>query len=308
MLDKQTHELVINYLLRQGRPIDIVRYRFHQGETSGRHVLQYLNAYQNPDGGYAHALEPDTRTSQSSPLQTWAATRILRKVIESPVTESQVKLLFDYLRDTPEFVDGRWRASIAAFNDAPHAPWWHYDEAKEAAAWGYNPTAELAGFILRFKPATSSLYSLAEDVVCQMIPRITAPDYHLTGHELSNVTTMYKDLLIAGRLDLLPENFGEFLKDKVHLALSKDAADYRAGEYGNIPPLYIMGKDSPYYEANQAVAEDYADFLEETLTEGGYWNPNWTWGNQELPPEVLADWRSDLTVENLLYLKGLGHI
>lgn len=306
MLDKVKSEQVFKYLLRRGRPLDIVRYRFHLGDTAGLHVLQYLSAYQNPDGGYGHGLDPDILTPASSPLATWAATRILRKIIESPVTESQVIRMFDYLRDTPDFVDGRWRACVPAMNDSPHAPWWHFDEEHEAEVWKYNPTAELAGFILRFKPATSSLYALAEDVVREMVPKLMSEEYQLDGHELSNVTTMYKDLLIAGRLDLLPEDFGEFLKRRVRLALTEGLADYRAGVYGNIPSLYIMGKDSPYYEENKEAAEDYADFLEESLQPEGYWNPNWTWGEQELPPEVLADWRSALSVENLLYLKGLG--
>lgn len=307
MLDKKTRDRITNYLLRRGRPIDIVRYRQQvSGEAAGRHVLQYLSAYQNEDGGYAHALEPVIRMPLSSPIATWAAIRILRKVIESPVTETQVKLLFDYLKDTEHFVDGRWRATIPAVNDYPHAPWWTYHEDKEAEQWGYNPSAELAGFILRFKPSTSNLYTMAEEVVQDMVPRIMANDYQLTGHELSNVTTMYKDLLIAGRLDLLPEDFGRFLQERVKQALTEDLADYRAGEYGNNPSLFFMSKDNPYYEANREVAEDYADFLEETLSEGGYWEPNWTWGDKELPPEVLHDWRSALTTENALYLKGLG--
>lgn len=69
--------------------------------------------------------------------------------------------------------------------------------------------------------------------------------------------------------------------------------------------MFIMSKDNPYYQENKDVAEDYADFLEETLMKEGYWNPNWTWGQEELPPDVLDDWRSSLTVENMIYLKGL---
>ncbi|NMB03640.1 MAG: hypothetical protein GX978_03705 [Tissierellia bacterium] len=310
MLDEKKCETVANYLLRRGRPLDIVRYRFHNGETSGRHVLQYLKSFQNEDGGYAHGLESDIQMPVSSPLVTWAATRILRKVIESPVTEIQVKMLFDYLRDTSEFVNGRWRASIPAMNDYPHAPWWTFDEETEEQTWRYNPTAELAGFILRFKSPSSNqtannLYTRAEKIIRAMIPVITADDYNLTGHELSNFTTLYKDLLIAGRLDLLPHDFGDFLQTKVKQALTNDLADYRAGEYGNVPSMFIMSKDNPYYQENKDVAEDYADFLEETLMKEGYWNPNWTWGQEELPPDVLDDWRSSLTVENMIYLKGL---
>lgn len=134
------------------------------------------------------------------------------------------------------------------------------------------------------------------------------PDYNLSGHELANVTTMYKDLIIAGRLDLVPENFGEFLQDRVHEAIEADKEKYGTDEYYIAPTHFIMGKDSPYYEKNKEAAERYADYLEASLTDGGYWDPNWTWGEDSLPPDVLRDWRSELTLENYLYLKGLGRM
>ena len=308
MIDKATQDKIINYLWRKGRPIDVSRLRYRIGETGSKLVLQFLNAYQNPDGGYGRGLEPDNMSPHSSPISSWAAIRILRKLIDNPVTETQVKRLFQYLDKTPDFVNGRWRGAVPSTNDYPHAPWWTFDEATEAETWGYNPTAELAGFILRFESPYSPLYARAEGIIRKMIPVIMAPEYGLTGHELGNVTTMYKDILIAGRLDLVPDYFEEFLQDRVKEALTDSVAKFGTDEYYLSPTHYIMGTDSPYYAANKEAAEAYADHLEASVTEDGYWEPNWTWGDQPIPADALRDWRSDLTLENFLYLKGLGRM
>ena len=43
-------------------------------------VINILKTYQNTDGGFANALEPDCWNINSTPLQTWAATRIIKEI------------------------------------------------------------------------------------------------------------------------------------------------------------------------------------------------------------------------------------
>ena len=43
-------------------------------------VLKILASYQNEDGGFGHGLEPDCWNPNSSPVQTWVATEIIKEV------------------------------------------------------------------------------------------------------------------------------------------------------------------------------------------------------------------------------------
>ena len=53
-------------------------YLFENG--SKEDVASVLKTYQNDDGGFANALEPDCWNINSTPLQTWVATQIIKEI------------------------------------------------------------------------------------------------------------------------------------------------------------------------------------------------------------------------------------
>jgi len=68
------------FIYRNARPLDIARWQYHFESGSKDSVLTALAAYQNEDGGFGHALEPDAWNPNSVPIQTWTATEILREI------------------------------------------------------------------------------------------------------------------------------------------------------------------------------------------------------------------------------------
>ena len=66
-----------DYVYSQGRLLDRRRFgaRFEGQDPTG--VERAVLAHRNPDGGFAHGLEPDTRTPNSQPLDTWIALELL---------------------------------------------------------------------------------------------------------------------------------------------------------------------------------------------------------------------------------------
>ena len=68
------------FIYRNARPLDLARWQYHFENGSKEAVLTALAYYQNEDGGFAHALEPDAWNPNSSPIQTWAATEILHEI------------------------------------------------------------------------------------------------------------------------------------------------------------------------------------------------------------------------------------
>ena len=69
-----------NWIYRHARPIDLARWQFHFEQGSRDAVVRCLTKYQNADGGFGHALEPDAWNPHSTPIQTWCATEIINEI------------------------------------------------------------------------------------------------------------------------------------------------------------------------------------------------------------------------------------
>ncbi len=55
------------FIYKNARPLDVARwnYLFENGDST--EVMKYLLSYQNEDGGFGHALEPDCWNEKSTP-------------------------------------------------------------------------------------------------------------------------------------------------------------------------------------------------------------------------------------------------
>ncbi|MFO7742262.1 MAG: hypothetical protein R6X31_08115, partial [Anaerolineae bacterium] len=87
------------FLKAQARPLDraLFEYRF-EGATADR-VVAKLAQYQNADGGFGHALEPDVRTPSSSALATGIGLTVLKELACSP-KHTMVITAVRFLRET----------------------------------------------------------------------------------------------------------------------------------------------------------------------------------------------------------------
>lgn len=119
---KEVYLKARGFIYRNARPLDLARFRFHFEAGKKEDVLSVLSYYQNADGGFGHALEPDAWNPASSPIQTWAATEILREIEFFDGGCSLIKGILDYLENTPYFDGHFWANIIPSNNLHPHAP------------------------------------------------------------------------------------------------------------------------------------------------------------------------------------------
>jgi hypothetical protein len=107
-------------------------------------VLAALRAYQNEDGGFGNALEPDKRCPSSQPQDIEIALHILDAI--DAMNDPMVVRACDYLVTitTPE---GGVPYALPSVNAYPHAPWWTVEENPAASL---NPTAAIAGLLLKY--------------------------------------------------------------------------------------------------------------------------------------------------------------
>jgi hypothetical protein len=129
------------FIWRTGRLID--RYRFANRFLGGDRapVLAALAAYQNPDGGFGNALEPDLRGPASQPEPVEVAFRVLDEV--GAMDHPMVAAACDWLV-TASTDEGGVPFVLPSALEHPRAPWWQTEPDPPA---GLVPTAAIAGLL-----------------------------------------------------------------------------------------------------------------------------------------------------------------
>jgi hypothetical protein len=132
------------FLLNNGRLLERRLFDFHFRDGSAGDVLAALLAYQNADGGFGNALEPDKRTPSSQPIDQEVALHVMSDVGMDEVT---MRRMCDWLM-TVTTEEGGVPFTLPTVSDAPHAPWWSTDDPHPPA--NINPTASIAGLLHKF--------------------------------------------------------------------------------------------------------------------------------------------------------------
>lgn len=86
LLSKEQQHNAKHFILQSARPLEQALYRYHFESGTKEDVLKQFETFQNSDGGFGHALEPDLRAPESSALATSVALNILRELETPPQT------------------------------------------------------------------------------------------------------------------------------------------------------------------------------------------------------------------------------
>jgi len=146
------------YIYRNARPLDLARWKYHFENGSNQGVLDALKAFQNKDGGFGHGLELDSLNPESSPIQTWKAMVRLEEIGFSDSSSEIIKGILRYLESNKDFNKdfNQWMRVIPSNNNYPHAVWWEFNKNNDL--YEYNPTAYIAGFIIKYANKNTLLY------------------------------------------------------------------------------------------------------------------------------------------------------
>lgn len=303
----KTFDEAKKFIYRNARPLELARWRFYFEGGAIDAVLDALACYQNEDGGFGHALEADCWNPNSSPIQTWYATHILREIGFADASHPLMQGALNYLANCEYFNGRSWPFEIPSNNDFPHARWWHCGEDYKDGV-SYNPSASLAGFWLRYGDKTSDFYKTVETIARDAVMAYMA-DESPDDHEIF----CYIELLnncAAARIDTLfdANAFTQKLVKDVHNAIEKNT-DIWATSYVCKPSFFLAGRDSIFYASNKALADYECAFIEATQLANGTWPISWRWSDYPDEYAVSANWwQSSFAVNNMLYLKGFGKL
>lgn len=292
-----------SFIYRNARPLDLARwmYLFENGDRDS--VLKILAAYQNEDGGFGHGLEPDCWTPDSSPVQTWTATEIIKETGLEDAEHPVIQGILKYLSSGMDFDGHTWANTVPSNNDAPHAPWWTYSPSHEVS---YNPTACFTGFILKYAQPGSELYQTALRLLQE------AYSFFKTNFPLESMHTVSCFVELYGYLRggkawgaVDPDEFRDLLNRQISRTLTRDTSVW-AVEYVCKPSLFIDSKDSDFYAGCSELCDFECEFISDSQQADGTWAVTWAWSDYPEQWHISKNWwKSDLIIKNLKFFKAM---
>lgn len=311
MLTQAQFTAAQNFIDQSARSLDQARFRHAFAAVSASEVLQELQAYQNPDGGFGRGLEPDWRSPASSALCTTIALQIMREVGVEP-NHDFVRSSLQYLVNTVHPHTHHWRnipvPSDVAATVQPHAPWWSQGTPPNRFdAFSLNPTAEILGYLYEYAAYVPSiippeLIQAVGDRVAYVLNTHPTP---LEMHDLLCCLRLYQSPGVPLGLKTLVH---QRLAKDLHTTLDTDPAAW--ADYGLRPLQVITRPDSPLMTGLEGAIAANLDFEVKSQNPDGAWYPTWDWGEMfpDAWPVAQQDWAGKLTVDTLLTLRAFDYI
>ena len=151
-MTKVSFERAKKWIEENGRPLEKTLIKFHFSEGASQEVIDTLKTFQNPDGGFGNAMEPDLRTPKSSILGTSIALQVLRSLNLKELGSDIVESAIIFILNNYNVEKMSWRIIPPEAENSPHAPWWNQvDREDNFVGFHLNPTAEILGYLYNNK-------------------------------------------------------------------------------------------------------------------------------------------------------------
>lgn len=262
-----------------GRPVDRARFALHFDEGSPEAFLTALAEYQNPDGGFGHALEIDIAASESQPFATELA---LKYCLDGgiPGGDALIQKTLAYL-ETAQEEDGSWRFRPEIYAQ-PMAPWF-----KNWTWPNLNPACTTAGILRAYGLGSARLHRRVLALFEQLADLSEVADgdfYSIRPYAMyfqPEWDHPQREFYLNGLLWwLIRQHLTNKIADSGHWLEYIESPDSWLGR--NMPP---------------AILQDRLNRLEaEQMPDGGW------------PTPYHPLWRGPVTVNNLIILRAFGRI
>jgi hypothetical protein len=271
------------------RLIDRLRYlHLFKGGDAGP-VLDALCAYQNPDGGFGHALEPDLRGPVSQPAPVASALEVLDET--GAGADPMVGRACDYLL-TITTEDGGVPFVLPTAGDFPRAPWWQTSENPPASL---VTTPAIAGILHKLGVAHPWL-DRATEFCWRRLAGFEAQHFY----ELRGVLIFLAHVPDRARAEASFERIGPQMFERKLVELDPHAPGEVHGPLDFAPVPEVMARR---LFADDLIAS-HLDALAARQQEDGGWTVNWTiW-----TPAAGLEWRGWATVHALATLRAYGRL
>jgi hypothetical protein len=260
-------------------------YHFRRGSREA--VLAALRAYQNEDGGFGQALEPDIRCPDSQPVPVQHALEIMDAV---GADAAMARRACDFLAAITT-AEGGVPFVLPSARDYPHAPWWNAHDDPPASL---NPTAAIVGLL--HKLGVDHPWMMPATAYCwERIAALQPSEMH----EMGVAITFLRYIPDRRRAQRELERLGQ------QLLASGLVADINATDYVRKPLDWAPSPDHPLRPLfDQTTIQANLDVLIAGQQEDGGWTITWP----PLSPGCELEWRGWVTLGALLTLRANGRL
>lgn len=274
-----------NFIWENGRLLErrIFEYVFHGG--SKNNVLHAIKAYQNDDGGFGHALEPDLRTPDSQPLFVEFA---LRALYDCNIKDAELAgEVCDYVARHTDLEKGIPTIFPASYN-FPRAEHWNHPSSVEPS---FSRLTGLVGLI-HWQGVEQPWLDTAVEVCLQDISSQTYDDSHTIINAFCLLEGLPQSEYISGLFDKLSED----LYQANFFCLEAPPQSY------GLTPLDFAPTANSYCRKvfSDKIISDHLRVLESQQEDDGGWQIKWE------PPGAMAklEWRAYKTLKSLVTLNS----
>lgn len=259
---------------------------------SGDGVIDALRGYQNDDGGFAHALEPDVRCPASLPIDVEAAFQAMAAA--GAADEVMIGRACDFLAATAARADagGAVPPAFDVIEQFPRAAHW--------TSWTYtpalNPTAGLAGLLYQLG-FDHPWRTQATEYCWQQLAADGPPS---DAHTLSEVMIFLAHVPDQDRADRHAGEIAAQFADIAMFHLDPDAEGY------GLTPLHLAPEPGSRWRSlfTDAVIDAHLNRLLKSQQDDGGWPISW-----EPPSEAATlEWRGIVTLQALRTLTAYGRV
>jgi hypothetical protein len=291
-----------DFIWRSARLLDRARFAHLFFHGAREPVLAALRAYQNVDGGFGHALEPDVRAPTSQPGAVRSALEMLDQI--DSFADPMVARACDYLL-TITCADGGVPFLLPSALPYPRAPWWNTTAQPPSAV---TFSAPIAALLHKHRIAHPWL-ERATDYCWRQVLAFDVTESEGVAGDVSKIGRSYQARAVLAFLDHVPDRrrAEEAFARIGRLVLEGKLVEPDLNAPGEVhTPLDYAPTPHCLARAlfSDAVIAAHLDALVAAQQPDGGWRFNW----KEWNPVTTLEWRGWLTVETLLTLQAYGRL
>jgi len=304
-ISNKSFEIISQNLREKARPIDKARFNYHLNNGSPEKLIKEIQRYQNEDGGFGNALEPDFRLPLSTPMATSVAIKYLKNVDNHQSAQKIIKKAVSYLEESYNQNRKGWYAVRKEVNDYPHTPWWHYDQEEKMTVidknWG-NPSAELSAYLYRYKDYIESLD--LNSLIDYAVRYLNQKDEFESENEIYCYIKLFEEVDSQKKSELKTK-----ISDSINQLVVYDRAKWN--QYLPLPLDFVDSPEKEGFGVKNSAIEANLDFYVKLLEKSRDTLVKPPWGDsfyQTDLKEAYQEWQGNWTLKILITLDNYSRI
>ncbi|WP_336771316.1 hypothetical protein [Paenibacillus sp. MMO-58] len=277
------------FIWKNGRLLERRLFELFFLNGSANRVVDALKAYQNEDGGFGHALEPDVRAPESQPLFIEFGLRTLYEAnIKEPELAGQ---LCKYVENNADLQAGIPTITASSSN-YPRAAHWNYPSSDQPS---FSRLTGLVG-LLNWQGIHNPWLEQAVGICLNDI----SSSHYEDSHTIITAFCLLESLPQTVEVNKLFAKLSDELFKANYFCLEAPPQSY------GLTPLDFAPASDSYCRRifSDAVIDAHLNVLESEQAQDGGWKIQWE------PPSEMArlEWRAYKTLKSLITLKSYNRI